>query len=172
MMRSILHILQIASTTKSALAIAVVMIIYTTGAVALDPGEILDNPELELRARNLSAELRCLVCQNQSIVDSNAPLARDLRLLVRERITMGDSDVEVIKYIVDRYGEFILLRPPLGWHTLFLWLSPLLFLAFGLSLAYFASKQQKGLQITADGQNLEPLTDTEQQRLKRMLNFD
>ncbi|MEZ5843043.1 MAG: cytochrome c-type biogenesis protein [Hyphomicrobiaceae bacterium] len=98
-------------------------------AHAVEPGEMLKDPALEARARRISGELRCPVCQNQSIDDSNAPLSRDLRLLVRERLVAGDSDRAVIDYIVARYGEFVLLRPPVGWHTLLLWLAPLVMLA-------------------------------------------
>lgn len=95
-------------------------------AQAVQPDEILSDPALEQRARGLSAELRCLVCQNQSIDDSDAPLARDLRLLVRERIEAGDTDAEVRAFVVDRYGEFVLLRPPFSFETLLLWFMPLL----------------------------------------------
>src|SRR5690606_27028918 len=97
------------------------------GAVlAVEPDEILSDPMLEARARAISAELRCLVCQNQSIDDSNAPLARDLRRLVRERLKAGDSDGEVLHFVEERYGEFVLLRPPLSWRTLLLWIAPVL----------------------------------------------
>ncbi|MGE5511233.1 MAG: cytochrome c-type biogenesis protein CcmH [Bacteroidota bacterium] len=95
---------------------------------AVEPDEVLRNAELEARARRLSAELRCLVCQNQSIDDSNAPLARDLRLLLRERLQAGDSDRAVLDFIVDRYGKFVLLRPPLEMDTLLLWVTPVLVL--------------------------------------------
>ena len=98
-------------------------------ALAVQPNEVLADPALEARARALSLNLRCLVCQNQSIDDSDAPLAKDLRLLVRERLVAGDSDQEVTRFLVARYGEFVLLRPPLGMHTLLLWLTPLLLLA-------------------------------------------
>lgn len=103
--------------------------------LAVQPDEVLDNAELEARARAISADIRCLVCQNQSIDDSNAPLARDLRLLVRERLVAGDSDAQVVDYLVDRYGEFVLLRPRFGFHTLVLWLGPFAILA----LAAFAA---------------------------------
>src|SRR6266581_8229932 len=93
-------------------------------ALAVQPDEILTDPALEGRARTLSKELRCMVCQNQSIDDSDAPLARDLRLLVRERLTQGDSDRQVIDFLVARYGEFVLLKPRLGLHTAILWLGP------------------------------------------------
>ena len=102
---------------------------------AVEPDEILSDAKLESRARNLSAELRCLVCQNQSIDDSNAPLARDLRLLVRERLKAGDNDVQILDYIVARYGEFVLLRPRFSGATLLLWLAPLLVLVGGFWLA-------------------------------------
>jgi cytochrome c-type biogenesis protein CcmH len=98
-------------------------------AFAVQPDEMLKDPALEGRARELSAELRCLVCQNQSIDDSDAPLARDLRLLIRERLVRGDSDDAVIEYIVSRYGEFVLLRPPFTVSTALLWLTPFAVLA-------------------------------------------
>lgn len=95
---------------------------------AVQPDEILDDPKLEARARAISSGLRCLVCQNQSIDDSDAPLARDLRLLVRERLKDGDTDAEVVQFIEDRYGAYVLLRPPFNVQTLLLWLAPLLVL--------------------------------------------
>ncbi len=102
-------------------------------AQAVQPDEILPDPALEQRARELSAELRCMVCQNQSIDDSNAPLARDLRLLVRERLVAGDSNEEVLSFLVDRYGEFVLLKPSFSGHTLLLWLAaPAVLIAGGL----------------------------------------
>lgn len=103
---------------------------------ALQPDEILSDPALERRARSLSAELRCLVCQNQSIDDSDAPLARDLRLLVRERLVAGDTDEEVRDYVVARYGEFVLLRPPFSFETLLLWFMPLLVLAIAIAILW------------------------------------
>lgn len=98
-----------------------ILFAFAAPALAVNPDEILDDPVLETRARAISTELRCLVCQNQSIDDSDAELARDLRLLVRERLVAGDSDHEVVSYLVDRYGEFVLLKPYFGWHTLALW---------------------------------------------------
>src|SRR3954462_3419322 len=100
------------------------MVIASTPAFAVQPDEVLTDPALEARARVLSQELRCLVCQNQSIDDSDALLARDLRILLRERLKNGDSDRQVLDFLVARYGEFVLLRPPFGWHTLVLWLAP------------------------------------------------
>ena len=100
-------------------------------AVLLAPDEVLKDPILEHRAREISAELRCLVCQNQSIDDSDAPLAKDLRLIVRERLEKGDSDTSVLDYVVARYGEFVLLRPVFALHTLLLWLTPVLAVLLG-----------------------------------------
>ena len=99
---------------------------------AVQVDEILPDPALEARARTISHDLRCMVCQNQSIDDSEAPLARDLRLLVRERLKAGDSDTQVVDYMVARYGEFVLLRPRVSWHTAILWGAPLAILIAGL----------------------------------------
>ena len=99
---------------------------------AVQVDEILVDPALETRARAISHDLRCMVCQNQSIDDSEAPLARDLRLLVRERLKAGDSDSQVVDYMVARYGEFVLLKPLVSWHTAILWGAPLTILIAGL----------------------------------------
>ena len=107
------------------------------GAVA--PDEILDDPVLEQRARDLSANLRCMVCQNQSIDDSDAPLAKDLRVLVRERLVAGDTNAEVIDYLVARYGEFVLLKPRFSWNTILLWAVAPLGLLLGGWLKSFVS---------------------------------
>ena len=132
------------------------LILAAAPAFAVNPDEMLSNPALEARARTLSAELRCMVCQNQSIDDSNADLAKDLRLLVRERIADGDSDEAVLNYIVSRYGEFVLLKPRVGMKTVLLWGAPvLLVLAGGLSLLVFARKRAgkpTGSKLTADEQ--------------------
>jgi cytochrome c-type biogenesis protein CcmH len=112
-------------------------------ALAVQPDEILKDPQLETRARGLSQQLRCMVCQNQSIDDSDAPLARDLRLLVRERLTAGDSDPQVIDYIVSRYGEFVLLKPRFEWHTALLWiLPPVLLVAGGIAIWMSARRRE------------------------------
>jgi cytochrome c-type biogenesis protein CcmH len=103
-----------------------------TAAFAVQPDEVLSDPALEQRARALSKELRCMVCQNQSIDDSDAPLARDLRILVRDRLKAGDSDAEVLLFLTDRYGEFVRLTPPFNWRTFLLWLGPAILLAAGL----------------------------------------
>jgi len=130
------------------------LILAAAPAFAVNPDEMLSDPALEARARTLSAELRCMVCQNQSIDDSNADLAKDLRLLVRERITDGDSDEQVLNYIVSRYGEFVLLKPRFSLRTLLLWGAPvLLILAGGVSLIVFARKRAgkpTGSKLTAE----------------------
>ena len=124
------------------LLLAIALFLTAAPAFAVNPDEVLADPALEARARTLSAELRCMVCQNQSIDDSNAELAKDLRLLVRERIKDGDSDEEVLDYIVSRYGEFVLLKPRFNPKTVLLWGAPvLLVLAGGLSLVIFARKR-------------------------------
>ena len=107
---------------RSFASIALLTALFASGsAFAVQPDEVLKDQGLETRARDLSRELRCMVCQNQSIDDSEAPLARDLRVLVRERLTKGDSDQQVLDFLVARYGEFVLLKPRLEWHTLILW---------------------------------------------------
>ncbi|MFD2237062.1 cytochrome c-type biogenesis protein [Aureimonas populi] len=113
------------------LALLALLCLPVPAALAVQPDEVLADPALEARARQLSAELRCMVCQNQSIDDSDAPLARDLRLLVRERLVAGDSDEDVVDYLVARYGEFVLLRPRFGPQTLALWGLPVLILIGG-----------------------------------------
>lgn len=111
-------------------------------AKAVQPDEVLPDPKMEARAREISSGLRCLVCQNQSIDDSDAPLARDLRLIVRERLKAGDDDVQVRDYVVGRYGEYVLLRPVLALHTLLLWLTPIAALALGgLGIWRFARRR-------------------------------
>lgn len=113
-------------------------------AFAVNPDEVLADPALEARARGLSAQLRCMVCQNQSIDDSNAELAKDLRLLVRERITNGDSDEAVIAYVVSRYGEFVLLNPRFETKTLILWGAPVLLLLAGAAAMLVAARRRTG----------------------------
>lgn len=115
-------------TVRQYLGAILLAISVASAAFAVEPDEMLDDPALEARARALSTGLRCLVCRNQSIDDSNAPLARDLRILLRERLTAGDTDDQAIAYLVDRYGPYILLKPPMQRETLLLWLGPLLLL--------------------------------------------
>ena len=124
------------------LVVAVLLLFSTVPAMAVLPDEILSDPLLEERARNLSAQLRCMVCQNQSIDDSNAELARDLRVLVRERLVSGDSDQDVIAYVVSRYGEFVLLKPRFSARTVLLWGAPILLTLAGVtSLLVFARRR-------------------------------
>ena len=111
-------------------------------ALALEPGEALDDPALEARARAISRELRCLVCQNESIDDSAAPLARDLRRIVRERLLAGDTDAQVLDYVVERYGEYVLLRPRVKPQTWLLWFGPGLALVIGgIAIAFYVRRQ-------------------------------
>ena len=132
---------------------------------AVQPDEILKDPVLEGRARNLSRELRCMVCQNQSIDDSDAPLARDLRLLVRERLTQGDTDQQVLDFLVSRYGNFVLLRPPLEWHTILLWGLPPAALIAGLVGLMIKVRRQRP---TASG--TEGLSQDEERRLSTLVD--
>jgi cytochrome c-type biogenesis protein CcmH len=137
----------------------------TTAIQAVEPGEMLKDAALEARARHISQELRCLVCQNQSIDDSGAELARDLRILVRERLAAGDSDAAVLAFVEARYGEFVLLRPRLAPHTLLLWLTPLLLIA---SAAYALVRRARW-SATAGATQPPPLSAAEQQRLDQLL---
>lgn len=133
---------------------------------AVEPGERLADPALEERAREISKGLRCLVCQNQSIDDSDAELARDLRVLVRDRITAGDSDDEVIDYVVSRYGDFVLLKPPFNAGTLLLWLGPAVILLMGMigARAFYRS-QRRATEV-------QPLTAEEAARVDAWLKDD
>jgi cytochrome c-type biogenesis protein CcmH len=117
-------------------------------ALAVGPTEILPDPVLEQRARDISAGLRCLVCQNQSIDDSDADLARDLRVLVRERLVAGDTDEQVRQYLVDRYGEYVLLNPRVNEHTILLWVAAPLLLLVGLGTLVIAARRRKPVAAT------------------------
>ena len=121
--------------------VLVLFALLASPALAVQPDEVMKDPALEDRARALSAELRCLVCQNESIDDSEAPLARDIRVLIRERIGKGESNDAVRAYLVSRYGDFILLKPPFKPETLLLWLSPVLVLGLGVGAALFAYRR-------------------------------
>lgn len=118
------------------------MLLVAPAAHAVQPDEILPNPALEQRARAISGELRCLVCQNQSIDDSDAPLARDLRILVRERLVAGDNDKAVVDFVVARYGDFVLLRPPLNAQTLLLWGAPFIILLLAIAFLWRRARQR------------------------------
>src|SRR4051794_22481095 len=129
------------------LAALAVLVALSAPAFAVQPDEVLKDPGLETRARALSQQLRCMVCQNQSIDDSDAPLARDLRLLVRERLSAGDSDRQVVDFLVSRYGEFVLLKPPFNGRTLLLWLGPALILLAGAGGLIFALRRRRAPEI-------------------------
>lgn len=134
---------------------------------AVQPDEILDDPVLEERARELSKGLRCLVCQNESIDDSDAALARDLRILVRDRLVAGDSDEEVLDFVVDRYGEFALLQPKFGGSNLILWIAGPLGLIFALFIGLNMVRRSSGTSVTK-----EELSADEADRLNEILNRD
>jgi cytochrome c-type biogenesis protein CcmH len=120
------------------LCLALAFGLFGLGALAVEPDEVLDDPVLEARARDISQHLRCVVCQNQSIDDSAAPLAKDLRLLIRERLQAGDSDEQVVHFVVARYGDFVLLKPPVKPETAPLWLAPvILILGGGVMIGYY-----------------------------------
>jgi cytochrome c-type biogenesis protein CcmH len=133
-------------------------------AWAVNPDEVLADPALEARARTISAELRCMVCQNQSIDDSDAELAKDLRVLVRERLTAGDSDQQVMDYIVSRYGEFVLLKPRMGVNTALLWGMPAFLLLVGGAVILRQIARRRRLAA------VEPLSMEEQKVLDEILH--
>ena len=149
--------------------LALALVLATLGlsaAHAVLPDEVMSDPAKEARARSLSRELRCMVCQNQSIDDSEAPLARDIRLLVRERIAAGDSDKQVINFLVARYGEFVLLKPRFERQTLLLWLvPPLLLIGGALALWLHARRRARGGSAAAN----QPLTADEEARLAALM---
>ncbi|MCB1500444.1 MAG: cytochrome c-type biogenesis protein CcmH [Bauldia sp.] len=150
------------------LALALVLLVAAAAAHAVTPNEMLDDPALEARARALSAELRCLVCQNQSIDDSDAPLAHDLRVLLRERITAGDSDAEVMDFLVERYGEFVLLKPRFGASTALLWAAPFVLLIGGAVAAFGAMRRRK--MAGAGAASSTPLSADEKSKLDEILS--
>jgi cytochrome c-type biogenesis protein CcmH len=140
-------------------------------ASAVQPDEILPDPALETRARGLSQELRCMVCQNQSIDDSDAPLARDLRILVRERLKEGDSDHQVLDFLVARYGEFVLLKPRLRWHTALLWFGPPTVLLIGIVSLVMIARRRRPTAASAEPAAGEPaLTAAEAARLDEIVH--
>ncbi|HXW73052.1 MAG TPA: cytochrome c-type biogenesis protein [Methylocella sp.] len=143
------------------IALVCLLLLAPLSAKAVQPDELMTDPKLEARARALSSELRCMVCQNESIDESSADLARDLRLLVRERLQAGDSDSEIRAFLVRRYGDFILLKPPLKPETWLLWAAPFLVLIAGAILILVARGQQRG--------HAAPLSAAEEARLDAML---
>ncbi|TXR49924.1 cytochrome c-type biogenesis protein [Phyllobacterium endophyticum] len=147
----------------AALALGLALCFAATGAQALSPDEMLSNPVLEKRARNISAELRCMVCQNESIDDSNADLARDLRVLVRERLVAGDTDEQVLEFLVARYGEFVLLRPRLQMSTLLLWGFPIVVLLAGGVAIILSIRRRRATAV-----DTAPLSETENQQLHKL----
>ena len=118
---------------------------FSVDSYGVDPEEILQDQKQELRARNISKNIRCMICQNQSIDESNASLAKDLRILIRNKIKEGDSDEEVYKFLTDRYGDFILLKPPVKLNTLALWVLPFVFLLIGIFIIFWHNKKSKKL---------------------------
>jgi cytochrome c-type biogenesis protein CcmH len=138
-------------------------------ALAVQPDEVLADPVLEARARALSKELRCMVCQNQSIDDSDAPLARDLRILVRERIEAGDTDQRVIDFLVVRYGEFVLLKPRFSRHTALLWLGPATIVLIGALALGVAARRTRGRAFGPGSGQPQKLTPGEESRLAEIL---
>ena len=147
------------------LLLIAVVALSTTPGFAVQPDEILPDARLETRARGLSHELRCMVCQNQSIDDSDAPLARDLRLLVRERLKAGDSDAQVLDYLVARYGQFVLLKPRFELHTAVLWLAPIGLLCAGAITLVVALRRRRHIAAAAPA---APLSPGEQARLAEL----
>jgi len=159
---------------NSRLNFLIIMLVYIMPipmSYAVQPDEILQDPVLEQRARDISAQLRCLVCQNESIDESNADLAKTLRLLVRERLVVGDSNEQVFDYLVDRYGEFILLKPVFGLHTLLLWLSGPLIFIIGIFISLRNFRHRTYNSENADIANAS-LSQDEEKRLKDILKDD
>ncbi|PRD45811.1 cytochrome c-type biogenesis protein CcmH [Phyllobacterium phragmitis] len=145
------------------LFMAAALIVAAGTAHAVTPDEILSDPVLEQRARTLSAELRCMVCQNQSIDDSNAELAKDLRVLVRERLQAGDSDRQVLDFVVARYGEFVLLKPRIEAKTILLWSFPIVVLLIGGGFLLFSARRKPAAQIP-------PLSHEERRKLAEIMD--
>ena len=153
------------------LAIALISITMMSPAHAVNPDEILEDLELEARARVVGKELRCLVCQNQSIDDSDADLARDLRVLVRERITQGDSNEEVIDYVVSRYGDFVLLNPPFKLKTYALWFGPWVILVSGVGVIWLFYRRRH-TAFSEGNATANSLNEKEATRLKKVMEED
>jgi cytochrome c-type biogenesis protein CcmH len=146
-------------------AVLALLVLSVAPLRAVEPKEMLADPALETRARNLSRELRCMVCQNQSIDDSEAPLAHDLRVLVRERLQAGDSDQQVLNFLVARYGEFVLLRPQFAWHTAALWGLPPAALLLGIVAVVLVMRRRRAAPASTDN-----LSAAEEARLSELLH--
>jgi len=156
-----------AMKTAAAIFLALTLTVGIGGGIAraVEPDEMLSDPGLEQRARDIGQRLRCLVCQNQSIDDSQADLARDLRILVRQRLKAGDSDQQVIDFVVARYGDFVLLKPPVNKDTLALWFGPAALAALGIAgIVFYFARQPKA--------NPPPLDAAERERLQSLLRDD
>ena len=143
--------------------LALLLLVFASPAFAVDPSEVLPNPALETRAREIGRALRCVVCQNQSIDDSNAEVARDMRRAVRERLVAGDNDAAVFDFMVARYGDYVLLNPPFKARTLILWLGAPLVLLIAGSALLLAARRRKAVVAP------QPLSDEEQRRLDSLL---
>ena len=153
---------------RRAVVLAVLLSALSAPSAAVEPDEILPDPGLENRARAISKQLRCLVCQNQSIDDSDAPLARDLRIVVRERLTAGASDDEVVRFVAERYGDYVLLSPPFKATTYALWLGPAaIFLIGAAAAAVFLRRRRAVIPEEA-----APLSERDRARLDRLLDRD
>lgn len=148
----------------TALILTGLLLLFATASHAVNPDEVLSDPALEQRARDISVNLRCLVCQNQSIDDSDAQLARDLRVLVREQLVAGKSNEQVMEFVVSRYGEFVLLRPTFSTRNFILWATPILVLVIGGLAALRYTRRQSRLQTIAG------LTADEEVRLNKLLD--
>jgi cytochrome c-type biogenesis protein CcmH len=149
--------------------VLLIVLLTSVPSWAVQPDEVLSDPALEARARAISKELRCMVCQNESIDDSEAPLAHDLRVLVRERLKAGDSDQQIINFLVSRYGEFVLLRPPLSWHTAALWGTPPAVVLLGIIMIVVVERRRR----PTSAQTAPPsLTAAEEARLAKILRGD
>lgn len=140
-------------------------------AWAVNPDEMLKDPALEARARVIGKDLRCLVCQNQSIDDSNAELARDLRVLVRDRILAGDSNEQVIDYVVSRYGDFVLLNPPMKTKTLLLWYGPVIIFGLGVVAIFVFYRRRRHGTVDATA-GAAPLSDAERAKIDKIMDGD
>ena len=145
-----------------AICAALMLLWLVLPAIAVNPSEMLADPALEARARTISEGLRCLVCQNESIDDSDADLAHEIRVLVRERLVAGDTDQQAVQYLVDRYGEYVLLKPVFAWHTLLLWIAAPAILVIGGVVLFVAGRRKRAVAEAA------ALTPEEQQALDEL----
>jgi cytochrome c-type biogenesis protein CcmH len=149
---------------RALVTVALFVLLHAAPAFAVQPDEMLKDPALEARARVLSQELRCMVCQNQSIDDSEAPLAHDLRVLVRDRLKAGDTDTQVLDFVVSRYGEFVLLKPRFAWHNALLWAVPPGVLLIGAITLWLSVRRRRPLDGPPE------LDESEQRKLAALLH--